>query len=174
MESNDKFKEIDIKNCICYYFDDINKIEDFDFDNILIYEKSHENVFICHISYKTLTGAKPVCIRFDKVNGVIRVYDGARYLVLFVAEKYNLISNLIRYLIGVKSGITYVIFHNYAKVKVDLYYSFPLEKILTFHNVIILIKLVFKKDKNNYYYNVILGKDSTELSKNKDNKSVLV
>ena len=34
MEMNDKLKEIDIKNCTCYYFDDIIKIEDFNFDNI--------------------------------------------------------------------------------------------------------------------------------------------
>ena len=29
MENNDKLKEIDIKNCTCYYFDDIIKIEGF-------------------------------------------------------------------------------------------------------------------------------------------------
>ena len=33
-------KEINIKNCTCYYFNDIIKIEDFDFDNILLDEKS--------------------------------------------------------------------------------------------------------------------------------------
>ena len=38
MNSNDKLKEIDIKNCT-FYFDDIIKIEDFDFGNILIDEK---------------------------------------------------------------------------------------------------------------------------------------
>ena len=27
-------KEIDIKNCTCYHFDDMIKIEDFDFDYI--------------------------------------------------------------------------------------------------------------------------------------------
>ena len=35
MEITDKLKEINVKNCTCYYFDDIIKIEDFDFDNIL-------------------------------------------------------------------------------------------------------------------------------------------
>ena len=39
MESNDKSKEIYIKNCTCYYFDDIIKIENFDFDNISIDKK---------------------------------------------------------------------------------------------------------------------------------------
>ena len=38
MESNNKLKEISIKNRICYYFDDIIKIEDSDIDNILIDE----------------------------------------------------------------------------------------------------------------------------------------
>ena len=34
MESNNELKEIDIKNCTCYYFNDIFKIEDLNFDNI--------------------------------------------------------------------------------------------------------------------------------------------
>ena len=45
MESNDKLTEIDIKNPICFYFDDIIKFEDFDLDNILIDEKSYEKSF---------------------------------------------------------------------------------------------------------------------------------
>ena len=32
MKSGDKLKEIGIKNRVCYYFDDIIKIENFDFD----------------------------------------------------------------------------------------------------------------------------------------------
>ena len=96
------------------------------------------------------------------------IYDGTRYLVLFGAEKYDLIYNRIRYLIGVKSGITYVVSHINAKVKSDSYDSSPLEKTLTLHNVIILIKSVFNKDKNNYYYNVFLKKCSYQLPKNND------
>ena len=33
-------------------------------------------------------------------------------------------------------------------------------KILTFHNVIMLIKSVVNKNKNKYYYNIFLEKDS--------------
>ena len=66
-------------------------------------------------------------------------------------EKYDFIYSRIRYLIKVKSGITHVISHNYAKLKVDSDDSSPLEKTMTFHNVIILVKSVFNKDKNNYY-----------------------
>ena len=125
MESNDKLKEIDIKNCTCYYFNNIIKIEDFDFDNV----KSYKNILVHDISYKTLIGAKPFDIRFDKRNEFIRVYNGARYLVLFGLEKYDPNFYRIGYIIGVKSGITYVISHYYGKIKVDdSYNSLSLEK----------------------------------------------
>ena len=40
---NNEFIKVLMENRTCYYFDDIIKLEDFDFDNILIDEKSHEN-----------------------------------------------------------------------------------------------------------------------------------
>ena len=128
-------KEINIKCCACYYFDDIIKFEDFDLDNILIHEKSYENILVYNISYKTLIGGKPLRIRFYKLDGFIRVFDGTRYVVLFGTEKYDFIYNTITYLIEVKSGITYVISHNYVKSKVDSFDSLPLEKALTLHMV---------------------------------------
>ena len=36
MESNDKLKEIKIKNRTCYYFHGMIEIKDFDFNNISI------------------------------------------------------------------------------------------------------------------------------------------
>ena len=76
---------------------------------------------------------------------------------------YDSIYNRIRYLVRVKSDITYVLFPNYAKIKVESYDSLPLVKILTFHNIIILIKSVFNKDKKKkYYQNVFLGKGSNK------------
>ena len=89
MENNNEFKKIDIKKCTCYYFDDIMKVEDNDFDNILLDEETYENILIYDISYKTFTGPKPLRITFDKVDGVIKIYDGTRYLELFGSRKHN-------------------------------------------------------------------------------------
>ena len=50
---NNKFKKFRIKNCTCYYLDDIIKLEGFDFDNILTDDKSHKKILIYDISYKT-------------------------------------------------------------------------------------------------------------------------
>ena len=36
------------------------------------------------------------------------------------------------------------------------YDSLPLEKALTFHNIIMFIKSVFNKNQNQYYYNIFL------------------
>ena len=47
---------------------------------------------IFYFSDKTLNGAKPSCIIFDKVNGFFRVYDKTKYLILFGLEKYDAIS----------------------------------------------------------------------------------
>ena len=49
------------------------KLEDIDFDNILIDEKSLKNILIYDISYKTLIGLKPLRIRFGKIDGFIRI-----------------------------------------------------------------------------------------------------
>ena len=59
------------------------KFKDFDLDNILIDGKSYKNIFVCNISYKILIDDKPLHIRFDKIDGFIRVYEETRYLVLF-------------------------------------------------------------------------------------------
>ena len=120
---------------------------------------------IYDISYKTLIDSKPLRIRFFKVDGIVRIYDGTRYLTLFGSEKCEAIYNRIRYLISKKSGITYIFSHYFAKIKVDSYDSLPIEKRLTFHNVIIHIKSVLNKDKNHQYYKIFLGKCSYQLAK---------
>ena len=77
----------------------------FDFDNISSDEKFYESIFIYNVLYKALIGAKPLRIRFDKVDEFIRVYDRTRYLALFGPEECDVIYNRIRYLISQKSGI---------------------------------------------------------------------
>ena len=76
---NNELRKIQIKNRTCYYFDDTTKFEDFDCDNILLDEKSDEDILIYDVSYKTLTGATSLRILFDKVDSFIRVYDETKY-----------------------------------------------------------------------------------------------
>ena len=122
MESNNELKEIDIKNCTCYYFHDIMKLEDFDFDNILLDQRGYENNLVYVISYKNLIAAKPFLIKFNKIDGFIRVYEEKRYLVLFdsiplfESIQYGTIYNRIRYLISQKKGMLFLIILEESKL----------------------------------------------------------
>ena len=71
-------------------------------------KKSYKNILIYDVSYKSLIGAKSLRIMFEKVDGLIRDYDGTKYLILFGLEKYDRNYDRIIYFLRLKSGITYV------------------------------------------------------------------
>ena len=84
-------------------------------------------------------------MRLYKIDGFIRIYDGTNYLALFDSEKYDAIYNRMRYIISLKSDITYIFSHNFAKIKIDSFDSLPMEKIFTSHNVMTHINSVLNK-----------------------------
>ena len=51
IESKNELKEIDIKNGVCYYFDDIFNVTDINFSDILLAKKLYENILVYDISY---------------------------------------------------------------------------------------------------------------------------
>ena len=53
-----------------------------------------------------------------------------------IAKLYDASCNRIRYLISGKNGITDSINHNLTRIRIDSYNSLPIEKTLTFQNII--------------------------------------
>ena len=96
-------------------------------------------------------------IRYDEIDGFIKIHNKARYLVLF-DEWCDKICDRIKYLISKNIGITDSINHNFGRIIIDSYDSLPIEKILTLYNVITLIKTVVKKNKNKLYNKMLLEK----------------
>ena len=90
-------------------------------------------------------------IRFNKIDGFIRSFDGTRN------EKCEAVYDGIRYLISLKSGITYIFSQYFAKFKIDSFDSLLTEKKLTLHNFILLIKSALGIEENTtiirYFYN---------------------
>ena len=116
MGSKYELKEVNIENRTGYYFNDIMRVIDIDFSDILLNKKSYktyEYVLIYDTSYKTFIGSKPLGIRFDQINGFIKIYDRTRYLVLFGSGLYDTICNEIKYLISEKRCIADSINHNF-------------------------------------------------------------
>ena len=52
---------------------------DFDFGRILldenVYREKYENILIYDISYKTSTVPKALCIRYDEIDGFIKIHE---------------------------------------------------------------------------------------------------
>ena len=80
-----------------------------DFSGILLdeklYKENNENILVYDISYKTSTGAKLLCTRYDEIDGFIKIHDELRYLLLFDYDWFNKICDRIKYLISEKNGI---------------------------------------------------------------------
>ena len=144
----------------CYYFNDIIRDFDVNFDNILLDEKLYENIPVYDILYKTSTNAKPLRITLDTIDGFIRVRGSEfRYLVLSDQGLIDKICDEFKYLMSKKSSIKDSINHNFGQIRIYSYSSLTIEKILTFH-VITLIKSVVNKNKNKYCYNIFFKKGS--------------
>ena len=47
-------------------------------------------------------GAKPLRVRFDKISGFTKIYEGNRYLALFGGGRYGAIYDRIRHVISEK------------------------------------------------------------------------
>ena len=139
------------------------RVIDTDFNNILLDKNSYKNLLIYNISYKTFMGEKPSRIWFNKIDGFIKIDNVVRYLGLL---KFNEVYERIKFLISEKSGITDSINYNFARIRTDSYNSLPIEKILTFYNVTILIKSVVNENKNHYYHNIFLEKSSNKHKSN--------
>ena len=69
--------------------------------------------------------------------GFIRNHNGSKCLTLFGSKKYNAIFSRTRYLIR-QSGISYVVYHNYGKIKTNSDDNLPVEKTLPLHIFVIL------------------------------------
>ena len=72
----------------------MDRDSDFDFKDILLCKKlckeKDENSLIYDISYKTSTGAKPLLIRFNKIDVFIKTHNGIRCLLLFNSGLFDI------------------------------------------------------------------------------------
>ena len=87
MKSKNELKEIDLKNRMCYLFDDI--ITDRDIYSVDI-SLDKKFITVYDLSHKTSTVPKPLRIRFNKLDEFTRVCGSEfKHLVLFNNGLYN-------------------------------------------------------------------------------------
>ena len=144
---SNKVKDIDIKNCTYYFFDDIIKLKNFDSSNIKIDEESYKNILIYYIGYVTIKDSKyikinsvnPLYLIFNKVNGYFEEINGSKYLMLVptneskeIIKKFEKLRSKIRDLRRPITKQSDDYDKKYMKTKFDSDEDLPLNKTLDY------------------------------------------
>ena len=79
-------KEIDIKNRMYYFSDDIN-MRNLGLNKIKIDEKSYKYILIYYIGYVKTNNVKPLHLIINKIIKYIEESNGNKYLALVPANK---------------------------------------------------------------------------------------
>ena len=69
----------------------------------------------------------PLCIRFDKIDGFINIYDRIRYLVILDHNCFDKIYDSIKYFVS-KKMVLQVIIRNFERIRIDTCNYLPIAK----------------------------------------------
>ena len=159
-------KQIDIKNRIYYFYNDMTDIKIFDSQLLKIDKKSYKNIGIYNIGYITIKkiddyeniySVNPLYLIIDHASGYIEEKGVNKYLVFDstdenkeLLKKHNDVFNGIRNKIKKVSGDECVYEKDYMRIKLNSDDDLPLNKQLNFHNIIITIRSLFEEDGTLY------------------------
>ena len=144
-------KQIDIKNRIYCFFNDINSIKNFDSIFLKIGRKSYKDIITYNIGYITIKkidhceniySVNPLYLLINHASGYIEEKDMNKYLIFDstdekkeLLKKYNDVCDYEK---------------DYMKIKFNSDDDLPLNKPLKFHNMTITIRSVFEEDGKLY------------------------
>ena len=88
-------KEINIKMCRYYFFDDLINIKNFDPNQIKIVKKSYKIIIIYYVGYITIknfsyvnvNSVNPLYIIINKIDGYIEEINANKYITLVSTDK---------------------------------------------------------------------------------------
>ena len=157
-------KQINLKSRSYYFWNDQIWINNFDAKNLKLDKKKVMDINIYYIGYVTkkldynIDSVNPLYLFISELDGFIDEKNGNKYLN--ISLKHSINDVLIKYA-EVWSGIKYQIKKinndsvsrydkDYMKIKIDSDDNLPLNKLLKFHAVIIIIRSGFERDGKYY------------------------
>ena len=170
-------KEINIKNRIYYFFDNMINIKDFNSNLIKIDKNSYKNIDIYYIGYITMkdfdyvkvNSVNSLYLIMNKVDGYFEEINGNKYLTLVSTDKNKeVLTKYTELWDGIKNSIEKInnksgeYGKDFMKIKFDSDDSLPLNKTLKLHNMTIIVRSVFEED-DKYYPQVFLDECLYEL-----------
>ena len=157
-------KQLNIKNRTYYFCDDIINLKDFDPSLLKLDKKLSMDISIYYIGCVTknpeynINSINPLYLFIGELDGFIEEKEGNKYLNISLTRSNNEV--LIKYAevwSGIKDQIKKInngsvgeYGKDYMKIRFNSDDNLPLNKILKFHVLTIIIRNVFEKD-NKYY-----------------------
>ena len=158
-------KEINIKNRISYFFDDMINIKNFDPNLLEKDKKSYKNIDIYYIGYISMKDSDYVEINsvnslyliINEVDGYVEEINGNKYLTLVSSDKNKeVLTKYIELWDGIKNSIEKInnksdeLGKDFRKIKFNSDDSLPSNKTLKLHNMTIIVRFVFEEDSKYY------------------------
>ena len=92
---SNKFKQIGVKNCTYYFFDDRINIKNLDLNKTKIDKKPYKNILICYIGYVTvknpsnikISSVNPLYLIITKIKVYIEEKGENKYLTVVPIDK---------------------------------------------------------------------------------------
>ena len=155
-------KEINIKNRTYCFYNDVIDLKDFEPNLLKIDKKSYKNIDIYYIGYITIKkiddyesiySVNPLYLRINHASGYIEEKNGNKYLIFdSVDENREVLEKYADVLDGIKNKIKSInggkenyYGKDYIKIKFNSNDDLPLNKLLKFHAVTIMIRSVFEE-----------------------------
>ena len=158
-------KEINIKNGIYYFFDDMINIKHFESNLLKTDKKSYKNIDIYYIGYITVKDSEyvkidsvnPLYFIINEVDGQFEEINGNKDLTLVSTGKNKeVLTKYTELLDGIKNSIEKITKKSgeygkdFMKIKFDSNDSLPLNKTLKLHNMTIMLQFVYEEDGKYY------------------------
>ena len=159
-------KQIDIKNRSYYFYNNLIDLEDFDAKLLKIDKKSYKNIDIYYTGYiaikniddyESIYSVNPLYLRINHASGYIEEKNGNKYLIFDsvdenkeVLKKYANVWNGIKNKIKAINGDECDYGEDYMKIKFNSDDDLPLNKLLKFHLMTIIIRCPFSEESKLY------------------------
>ena len=161
-------KQIEIKNRTYYFYNDMINLKNFESNLLKIDKKHYKGIDIYYIGYITIKkigdcenihSLNPLYLLVNHASGYIEEKNGNKDLIFddSVNENKALLKKYTDIWDGIKNEIKAInggkendYGKDYMKIRFDSYNDLPLNKLLKFHVMTIIIKSVFQEDGKFY------------------------
>ena len=156
-------REPNIEGRIYYFYNDLINIKNFSNNNLKLDKKSALSNDVYYIGYITkkpqwnVSSVNPLYLMINKIKGHFEEVDGDKYIIINsengnIMQKYqgafDGIKEIIKRINDYSQPIKYD--DNYMKIKLNADDNIPLNKIIYFPRITIIIRSVTQKDSKYY------------------------